>query len=154
MDTFDKEVWKLGVDHPENREAIARTLTSLASEYTIPVRKLSTLTGELEPITMTVYEIEDPTARERAISDVKTAQSMTVRDLATRLGVLHIYYRMKEANGEELTPTEKTLRDLDITALAYTLRYMNYPKETHKSYDNGTELEADLKKLREAPEEK
>ena len=147
-DNFDSLLWELGSNSPEMQKAIARTIAKEES-YAIPVRRVSKATGELETLTTTIFEVEDPEVRERAVADLKQALALTVKDLAKRLNILHIAYKVKEAQGEELTPQERTLRDLDITALAYTLRYMNYPKEAHQTYANGTELDRKLKEIRE-----
>lgn len=133
-DEFNKALWELGEDNPELQKAIAHTIVN-AEGYSIPTRRVSTITEELEDITVTVMEIEDEAQRERAIARIKQARELTVADLATRLNILSIAYRIKEAKGETLTAQERTLRDLDITALAYTLRYMTTPKEAYQTFE-------------------
>lgn len=147
MEYFYKPLWEMGVDNPEQREEIAKTVTSLASEYSIPVRKVSNLTGELEDITITIQEQDfaSEKVKEKVLIELDFALHETVQDLATKLGLLHAHYRIKEARGEELTAQEKTLRDLDITALAFTLRFIS--AVNIKSYNTGADFEADRKKL-------
>ena len=131
-DNYSRELLDLALTNPDLQEAIARSITS-PDVYSIPTR-----TWTLEdardkiPTGQTIHTravlIEDAEERERAIDRVKRADNATVKDLAQRLNILSIAYTLKEAQGEELTPQEKTLRDLDITALAYTLVDMNVPK--------------------------
>ena len=131
-DNYSRELLDLALTNPDLQEAIARSITS-PDVYSIPTR-----TWTLEdardkiPTGQTIHTravlIEDAEERERAIDRVKRADNATVKDLAKRLNILSIAYTLKEAQGEELTPQEKTLRDLDITALAYTLVDMNVPK--------------------------
>lgn len=131
-DNYSRELLDLALTNPDLQEAIARSITS-PDVYSIPTR-----TWTLEdardkiPTGQTIHTravlIEDAEERERAIDRVKRADNATVKDLALRLNILSIAYTLKEAQGEELTPQEKTLRDLDITALAYTLVDMNVPK--------------------------
>ena len=59
-DNFMNEVWKLGLDNPELRETIARSITKESKGYTIPTWYKSKLTGEYEDITINVQEVEDP----------------------------------------------------------------------------------------------
>lgn len=147
-DNFNSLLWELGSGSPEMQKAIARTIAKEES-YAIPVRQKSKATGELEDLTTTIFEVEDPEVKERAVADLKQAQALTVKDLAIRLNILHTAYKAKEARGETLTPQERTLRDIDITALAYTLRYMDYPKDAYQHHANGEDLERNLEKIRE-----
>lgn len=145
-DNFNKALWELGLDNPDVREAIAKTINGPA-HYSIPTRKLSTLTGELEDITLTVYEIEDKDQREREIAKVERAFNIPVKELVLRLNILHTAYTLKEVQGEELTPQERTLKDLDITALAYTLLGMNFPKQAYKSFESAEDYEEERKEI-------
>ena len=144
-DKFNRELLDLALTSPELQEAIAKTITSPV-EYSIPTR-----TWELEdardrlPTGQTIHRavvgIEDAEQRERAIEKVKQADSATVRDLAIRLNILSIAYTLKEAEGKTLTPQEKTLKDLDITALAYTLLNINTPKQAYETFNSAEEYE-------------
>ena len=149
-DRFNKMLWELGLNNPEAREAIARTINS-PTEYSIPTREYALEEGDLIPtgydIHYKVSGIKDAEQRERAVARIKQADATTVKELAIRLNVLSTAYTLKEAEGEELTPQERTLKDLDITALAYTLLHMNVPKQAYKTFSSGEEFEAEKARL-------
>ena len=120
-DEFIQELWKLGADNPSLQEQIARSITRGTEGYSIPTRKLSKSTDELEAIHITIYEdIKDPAILEKATAIIKKADSMTVGDLERLLSVLRIHLIAKQARGEKLTRVEETLKDIDVTALAFT----------------------------------
>ena len=146
--TFNETLWELGVNRPHLQQAIAQTMTA-PLQYSIPTRKVSPLTGELEDIHITIMEIEDPDRRERAMELVKEADKATVEELALRLNVLHAAYTIKEVQGEELTEQERTLKDLDITALAYTLLHMDWRKQAFRTFESGEEFIEEYNKLAE-----
>lgn len=149
-DIFSKTLWELGTNNPEVRKAIARTINN-PTEYSIPTREYALEEGDLIPTGYDIHykasQIENPEQRERAVARIKQADEATVKELALRLNVLSIAYTLKEADGKELTPQERTLKDLDITALAYTLLHMNYPKEAYKSYSSVEAFEADRARI-------
>ena len=121
-DNFDAILWELGKDSPEAREAIIKTLSPSSSEehkgYYIPTRRYLALTDSVEDIHLGYTVLEDPEQRERLAHAIKKVDSMTVGQLAKRLGELRAYLIAKEVTGEELTPLEETLRDIDISYLA------------------------------------
>ena len=120
-DNFMNEVWKLGLDNPELRETIARSITKESKGYTIPTWYKSKLTGEYEDITINVQEVEDPKLRGIMSTVLKVAQRLTVKDLARLQAILRTGLRAKEATGEKLSDEEETLRDIDILGLALAI---------------------------------
>ena len=130
---FNDVLWELGLDNPATQKSIAKSITG---DYSIPTRQVSALTGKLEDLATRATEIEDPSARERAVHDIQTASALSVEDLALRLNILSTALQEQEKKGKTLSPEERTLRDFDITALAYTLRFINYPKEAYSSYNS------------------
>lgn len=122
IDKFDSLVWELGKDSPEARDAIIKSLSPAQEEepagYYIPTRRYLPLTDSVEDIHLGYTVIEDPEQRERLAQAIKKVDSMTVGQLAKRLGELRAYLIAKEVTGGEVTPLDKTLRDIDISYLA------------------------------------
>lgn len=130
-DEFIQELWKLGADNPKLQEVIARSITGDTEGYSIPTRKLSKSTDELETIHITIYEdIQDPAIREKATALIKKADSARVGDIEKILGLLRIDLIAKQARGEKLTRVEETLKDIDLSSLVFTalLAYSKIPK--------------------------
>lgn len=144
------QLWEAGNNDPNAREAIAQIIADSSEKvggYSIPTRKKSDITGELEDLTINVMNIEDPEKRKIAIASLKQIRELTVRDLSIVLNILHSVLSVKEAKGETLTPEERTLKDLDINALAYSLRLIRLPKEAYQTYKTGADFDRARQKI-------
>lgn len=126
LDSFSKALWELGADNPDAQKAIADTLAGNPKQeesfkgYSIPTRVYCEATGEVEDIHTTAFtNIEEEERREKIITALKKVDSMTVGELARLLNEIRIAYLVKEAEGKEVQPPEQTLRDIDITLLAF-----------------------------------
>ena len=133
MTDFMKELYKMALSNPELQEAIAQRITS-PPEYSIPTRKNNPLTKEATPADPEQTVLEN-------LASWHIASQETVGELAKKLEVLNKAYTAKEEQGEELTPQERTLKDLDIIALSYTLLYMDLPPEAYHSFESVEEYE-------------
>ena len=86
--------------------------------YSIPTRQYSKATGEVEDIHTYFAEIEDEAEREKLLQAIKTADSITIGELSKMAGYARVGILLKEAEGKELTESERTIRDIDLTTLA------------------------------------
>ena len=120
-DDLSKALWELGSDHPELQGAIAQTINS-EKGYSIPTRRYSEVLDEVGDIHEYYLDIaQDEEHREKLAQLIKKIDSMTVGELSTQLNYVRVAMLVKEVEeGGELTPVEKTLRDIDITMLAIT----------------------------------
>lgn len=117
-DKFNKLLWDLGRDTPEVQEAIAHSMSTASKGYSIPTRQYCKATGEVEDIHTYFIDKEDPAQREKLANALKQVDNMTVGELAKILNYTRVALTLKEVDGQELTEPEKTLKDLDISALA------------------------------------
>lgn len=153
VNDIDASFWELAGDFPELREALIKA----GSEglYSIPVRK-----WEIEhpadklptghTISWELLKMEDPDKREKAIQNIRKIENMTVGQLATLANYASTEYEIREASGQELSPVEQTIKDIDITLLAYyivrlapkRIGYRNgqglTPEEFHKAWKEAT----------------
>ena len=125
IDSFSKALWELGVDNPDAQRAIADSITGNSKEetftgYSIPTRQYCEATGEVEDIhTTALIGVDDEEKREQIVKNIKKIDSMTIGELARTLNYVRVAYLVKEAEGKEVQPPEQTLRDIDITLLAF-----------------------------------
>lgn len=117
-DNFNKLLWDLGRDNPEIQEAIAHSMSTGTRGYSIPTRKYCKATEEVEDIHTYFIDKEDPEQREKLAQALKQVDNMTVGQLAKILNYTRVALTLKEVEGQELTEPEKTLKDIDISALA------------------------------------
>lgn len=151
-DKFNQLLWELGLENPEAQATIARVINS-PTLYSIPTREYirehpSDQLPTGKDIHAKVFDIEDLDQREKAIARIKEADATTVKELSLRLNALSIALTLKEIQGETLTAQERTLKDLDLPALAYTLLYINYPKEAFETFENGEAFKERITELR------
>lgn len=108
-DIFNRELWKLGLDSPEAQKAIIKSMSKDSGGYSIP-------TGD---ITLAVYEAElEESQRDKIITAIEKARELKVKDLARILGELGVALSLEEMKRGKLEEPERTLKDIDITALA------------------------------------
>ena len=107
-DDFNKTLWEMAVDSPDLQQALIKSMNTDSGGYSIP-------TGD---ITVSAFAGEDSPQREKLIQAVKKASELRVKDLARILGELRVALTIEEVQGRELDNPEKTLRGIDITALA------------------------------------
>jgi len=140
-DDFVKALFANAVEDPSLQQAIMNLMGKSGTEkkgYTIPTRLKSKYTDEVEDIHTYYLDmqdmIDDEDKKEQLVQVIKTADSMTVENLARRLNCLWVALTAKEAKGEELTDLEKTIRDLDISALTLIIlsMYLKYFAPTHE----------------------
>lgn len=105
-DNFLQSIFDMALDSPDLQRAIVNSMNSKG--YSIP-------TGD---ITISAFEIEDETKRDKLVQAIQTARELTVADLAKILGELGVVLEVEEVQGRKLSKEEETLRDIDITALA------------------------------------
>ena len=98
----------MAIDSQDLQLAIIKSMSTDSGGYSIP-------TGD---ITVSAFAGEDSPQREKLIQAVKKASELRVKDLARILGELRVALTLEEVQGRELDNPEKTLRDIDITALA------------------------------------
>ena len=108
IDTFDKALLKAAAGSPGLQQALLKNMSKDSAGYSIP-------TGDIH-----LYAVSRPeeAERERAVDLVKKADSLTVGQLCKLLAELKPALIIKEVQGEELQEFQKTLRDIDISALA------------------------------------
>ena len=118
QESFDKKLWEVIADSPELQQTITESIRTPNQGYSIP-------TGD---IIVSVFGIEDQEKLKRAVKALNKARDLKVSELSKILAELSTYYTIKQAEGKELDNYEKTLRDLDIDALAVTalLRWAKY----------------------------
>lgn len=97
-DGFNKTLWKMAIDSPELQQAI---INGMSGSYSIPTGDITTVSGN-----------------ERLTQAIRKAGELKVKDLARILGELRVFLTLEEVQGRTLTKPEKTLRDIDIYALA------------------------------------
>ena len=105
-DDFNKKLWELASTSTSLQEAIKGNMSG--GYYSIP-------TGD---ITVSIFEHKDEPQQEKMVEVLKMARELTVADLARILAEVRIALIFEEVKGEALKPHEKTLRDIDVTALA------------------------------------
>lgn len=119
IDDFSKSLWELGENSPELQKAIAKSLTS-GEYYSIPTRQYCEATGEVEDIhTLALVDAKTESQREAVVTNLKKIDNMTIKELAEVLSYVRVAYLVKEAEGKKVEEPEKTLRDIDITLLAF-----------------------------------
>lgn len=107
-DNFNKMLWKMAIDSPDLQQALRKSMSTEGGGYSIP-------TGD---ITVSVFAWEDSPQREKMIQAIQKARELRVKDLARILGELRVALTVKMVQGRELDKAEKTLRNIDINALA------------------------------------
>lgn len=107
-DDFNRQLLELASTSPDLQEALKKSFTAGGWGYSIP-------TGD---ICVDVFEEGKEAHRDTIVQAIKKAQSLTVAELAQILGELRVALNIKLAEGETLPEDERTLRDIDITALA------------------------------------
>lgn len=118
LDTLDDMIWQLGTTTgPAIREEILKAYARSSPSYSVP-RRMPGASGELETLQERIFSIPEERGKAQAIRDPKKVDQMTVGELTERLALIHTYYRIQDVKGALLLPEERTLRDLDITALA------------------------------------
>lgn len=115
-DVFNKTLWELASTSPDLQEALKKSMRGAG--YSIPTRTHCKATGEVEDIHFSALDIEDAEKRERFLNAVKSVDSMKVGEIAKLLNYARVAIVVKEAEGEELTEVEKTLKDIDFSLLA------------------------------------
>lgn len=106
-DKFTQTLFTMALDNPDLQHAIISSM-SKDKGYSIP-------TGD---ITLSVFGMEEGTTQDKLIQAIHTARDLRVKDLAKILGELRVALMLEEVEGEKLSPSEETLRAIDITALA------------------------------------
>ncbi len=107
-DNFNKMLWKMAIDSPDLQQALRKSMSTEGGGYSIP-------TGD---ITVSVFAWEDSPQREKMIQAIQKARELRVKDLARILGELRAALTVKMVQGRKLDKAEKTLRNIDINALA------------------------------------
>lgn len=108
-DRFNKTLWELGLNNPEAQKAIVKSMSKDSGGYSIP-------TGD---ITLAIYEAElEESQRAKIVTAIEKARELKVKDLARILGELSVALTLEDVNGGKLEEPERTLKDIDITALA------------------------------------
>lgn len=97
-DGFNKKLFQMAIDSPDLQQAI---INGMSGGYSIP-------TGDITLINRS----------EKLTQAIQTAGELKVKDLARMLGELRVALTLEEVQGRTLTKQEKTLRDIDINALA------------------------------------
>lgn len=122
------DLWDLALESPGLQRAIIKNMATEQGLYSIP-------TGD---ITISVFDKEDTPEREKIITAIKQVQDMKIKDLAKILKELRIDLIVQEVNNPGLADYEKTLRDIDITALATFayIRWLVALKERTDTHDN------------------
>lgn len=120
-DNFTQTLWELGEDSPEVRKAIAQAINNEAG-YNIPTRRYSEVLDEVGDIHEYYLDIAQTEEHREALAQlIKKVDNLTIGELARQLNYVRVAMLVKEVEeGKELTPVEKTLRDIDITMLALT----------------------------------
>lgn len=128
-DDFNRQLLELASTSPDLQEALKKSFTAGSCGYTIP-------TGD---ICVDVFELsEKAQGRDFIVQAIKKAQSLTVAELAQMLGELRVALNVKMVEGEALLPLEKTLKDIDITAIA-TWALVSWLKAYYKPERSGND---------------
>ena len=107
-DNFNTLLWEIAENSPALQKAFIDSFTSNKADYCIP-------TGN---ICIDVFKPGNEEQREKLLPIIEKAQTLTIKELSNILGELSIALTIKDIKGEPLTDQEKTLKDIDITALA------------------------------------
>lgn len=112
-EAYINELWKLGTNIPSLQKRIAGMISKDSSD---PDPGFSIPTGD---ITLEIFSKDvDEDQQRSAVAFIQLVEDLRIRDLAQLLAELRPALIMKEVEGEELTKPEKTLRAIDIRALA------------------------------------
>lgn len=118
---FNNMIWEIAKDSPDLQEAIKKEMHTESEGYSIPTREYSEVLEEVGDIHYSCSTIKDDERREKLMQVIKEVDSMTIGQLAEQLNYIRVAMLVKEIEtGKELTDVEKTLRDIDITLLAFT----------------------------------
>lgn len=136
IDKFSSALWELGKDSPEVQQIIANSMTG-DTGYFIP-------TGDF-------IESLPSSIKDKVIKNLQPTLSMTVEEIATRLSIIRAELTELEEQGTELAPAQKTLKDLDIITLAWTIQHIRLKP---KAFDTAEEFEEALAQARERAQHK
>lgn len=126
----EREIWNLAQNNPELQQVLLKDKLS-RDLYSIP-------TGDIKLDVFTLYQTEE--SQQKAIDLIKAVGRLDVNKISELLTHLQIYLQLKEAQGEELTPQEKTLKDIDILklavcAVAYCMKALKEEREDNINED-------------------
>ena len=154
---YTKMLWEMAVDSPALQEALIKSMSKDIGRYSIPTRH-----WEIEhpddrlptghTIHWAVTQMEDDTQMEKVAKAIKETESITIGQLSRIATWASIAIMAKEAEGAELSPEERTLKDIDITALALFLLRLA-PKKIGSTPLPPDELREWFTKKREAHQE-
>ena len=128
IDDLSKLALELAKDNPAIQQAIIDCIANNKG-YSIPTGNIIT----------SVFSIEDKDRQDKAVMAVKNTMELRIKDLAHIFGLVSAGLAVKEASGEDLLPEEKTLKDIDIVALATfaVVKYLAFKKEEERNnHDN------------------
>ena len=108
-DIFDQNLWKLATDNPELQQAIVNARQT-RSGYSIP-------TGDIN-IYLDFQSLISDQKKSKLAEAVDTTRSLTIREVDFLLRKVQQALILSEAEGHKLTAEEKTMKDIDLTALA------------------------------------
>ena len=127
-DDFTKMILELARDRQDIQNALIKSADISKQGYSIPTVHYSKALDEVTDIHYGHIDYDLTEAqREQLIKNIKKIDSMTVGQLAKMCNYARIALRLKEAEGQELTDPERTIRDIDVTMLALTIA-THYPK--------------------------
>ena len=120
---FNSELFRLAQESPALQDIFLNALAN----YSIP-------TGNIKE---SVFDMEDPNKVETIVKAINQADSLTVAQLDKMAGELRVALTLEEVKGRELLPYEKTLKDIDISALAVfiVVKWLNARRQTNKGAD-------------------
>ena len=127
-DDFNRQLLELASTSPDIQEALKKSFSTEGWGYSIP-------TGDIR---LDIFTEGREAHRDTLVQAIKKAQSLTVEELSKILGELRVALNVKLATGEALDQTEKTLRDIDITALA-TWALVKWLREYYKPERSGND---------------
>lgn len=107
---MDKRLWEMGLNSPELQKILADSMKEDTGEtpgYKMPL-------GNIREYIFSDKIKED--ARERAVQQIHDIDKLSFKAISTAFAELQVALTLKEVKGEPLTPLEKTLKDIDLTA--------------------------------------
>lgn len=108
-DIFDQSLWKLATESPELQQAIVNARQT-RSGYSIP-------TGDIE-LELNFQSLISADKKSKLAEAVDITRSLTIREVDFLLRKVQQALTLSVAEGHTLTAEEKTMKDIDLTALA------------------------------------
>ena len=106
-DTIDRRLWELGADTPELQKIIAGKINRESEGYKMPL-------GNIREYLYGLDISEE--RREHIAQNIHDIDALSVKAVTIAFEELRAALIVKEVQGEELTPVEKTYKDIDLTA--------------------------------------